>query len=496
MYKRRTASITFLILCFTIGFGLHEHLFAQILAPDIAESRDPIDNRTPLILIHGFCGSADTWSHRGGFRHFFNASTTLKEQFKLYYFIYSTGVDKTTFSNFDLRTTGLKCKAKGESLHDALRIQDLALSLRQQIRNRPEIGSTKRIALVGHSMGGLIARSLMQEWGDYQRTNILITLATPHHGTLIANQLDGLGQQLSGLYWDNYDDASEPANDWLRCMNGLDPDNGFCAGGDLVTRQRTFPKVVALGLVRYGSELNPSYPDDGVVPVKSALFFDSSAPVRSRYLGEWVTTPKVAKLLGREVCVGHKSAHSAIHYDNCLVDQYPSIGQPMETVFSVMERELLAPNATIGVFWNVINSPGSDYYGGINEIHWTAQQSGTVKIFSSYAGRQISSAGDSVQFELWNFSDLVGFTTPKDCVSVIQDFNAWGIAAEVPSANHFTVAVSGTDCDVIATQKYGWRTSINGALEIQRVYVMGDYNNGAFILAGEMIVSGVVTTSP
>jgi uncharacterized membrane protein len=152
---------------------------------------------------------------------------------------------------------------------------------------------------------------------------------------------------------------------------------------------------------------------------------------------------------------------------------------------------LMTPKPMSGVFWNVINSPGTDFYGGINEMHWTAQQSGAVVMFSSYAGRQISAAEDSVRFELWNFADGVGYTTPKDCVSAAQDFNAWGIAAVVPAANYFSVFVSGTDCNVIAGQTYGWRTRINGALEIQRVFVMGDYRNGSSVLNGELIVSGV-----
>ena len=40
-----------------------------------------------------------------------------------------------------------------------------------------------RVSLVGHSLGGIVARCWLQERGGSERTDRLITLATPHGGT-------------------------------------------------------------------------------------------------------------------------------------------------------------------------------------------------------------------------------------------------------------------------------------------------------------------------
>lgn len=47
-----------------------------------------------------------------------------------------------------------------------------------------------RIDVVGHSLGGLIARYWAQELGGARRLDRLVTLATPHHGTTNARLLD------------------------------------------------------------------------------------------------------------------------------------------------------------------------------------------------------------------------------------------------------------------------------------------------------------------
>ena len=44
----------------------------------------------------------------------------------------------------------------------------------------------ERIHVIGHSLGGLIARYYVQRLGGDQRVHSLITLGTPHSGTLLA----------------------------------------------------------------------------------------------------------------------------------------------------------------------------------------------------------------------------------------------------------------------------------------------------------------------
>ena len=44
----------------------------------------------------------------------------------------------------------------------------------------------ERIHVIGHSMGGLIARYYVTRLGGDERVHTLVTLGTPHHGTYIA----------------------------------------------------------------------------------------------------------------------------------------------------------------------------------------------------------------------------------------------------------------------------------------------------------------------
>lgn len=55
----------------------------------------------------------------------------------------------------------------------------------------------ERIHIVGHSLGGLIARYYVQRLGGDERVHTLVTLGTPHHGTLAAHLVPvRLGRQL------------------------------------------------------------------------------------------------------------------------------------------------------------------------------------------------------------------------------------------------------------------------------------------------------------
>ncbi|MFD2272910.1 esterase/lipase family protein [Undibacterium arcticum] len=69
-----------------------------------------------------------------------------------------------------------------------------------------------RVVLVGHSMGGLAARAYLRARGD-ARVARVITLATPHYGTAVANY--GIGINSAQMRWTN-DDGVGGANAWLR----------------------------------------------------------------------------------------------------------------------------------------------------------------------------------------------------------------------------------------------------------------------------------------
>ncbi|MBI3723189.1 alpha/beta fold hydrolase [bacterium] len=59
-------------------------------------------------------------------------------------------------------------------------IERAAIGLREFLRRHVRGG---RIDLVGHSLGGLVARLYLQELGGARRVDRCVTLGTPHHGT-------------------------------------------------------------------------------------------------------------------------------------------------------------------------------------------------------------------------------------------------------------------------------------------------------------------------
>jgi len=194
-----------------------------------------LDNRKPLLLIHGwnFAGEPAPPGGSGweNLRNYLKNDTDLKRCFKPYLVKY--------WSN-------------------SVPVKELALELQKKIE---EAGlNEKNIVLIGHSMGGLVSRSYMNEQqfttGNSngkkcgELVDLLITLSSPHHGSPMANFnarnaraglgmgsflaiLDGLifsetkydEVNRSDLRWDNYDNLFDynkyptEKNDWLTNLN-------------------------------------------------------------------------------------------------------------------------------------------------------------------------------------------------------------------------------------------------------------------------------------
>lgn len=201
------------------GFGLTAALILAVFPheakaeswcvyPDVAVAclnevdEDDVGTRTPLILIHGWNSDSipadphkDTWNN---FIDYLRRDVSLSRTFKPYTFTYQSNL---------------------------VGVDSLALALRDVFRmhtdSRAAFGS-KRIVIVAHSMGGLIARSFLrvgQGDGSFRgslggdRTILLITLATPHHGSPLANgpAMTAKLQERSSLLADLWLDV----NDWF-----------------------------------------------------------------------------------------------------------------------------------------------------------------------------------------------------------------------------------------------------------------------------------------
>ena len=70
-------------------------------------------------------------------------------------------------------------------------IDDLANQLHEQIE--ATWGSEKDFSMVGYSMGGLVSRYYLQNLGGAERCNQLITVSSPHNGTIMAYLYPGEG---------------------------------------------------------------------------------------------------------------------------------------------------------------------------------------------------------------------------------------------------------------------------------------------------------------
>ncbi|GAA5140677.1 esterase/lipase family protein [Pseudonocardia adelaidensis] len=68
-------------------------------------------------------------------------------------------------------------------------IRTAAHRLHEQVEELRELAGAERIHIVGHSLGGMIARYYVQRMGGAAAVDTLVTLGTPHGGTLAAHLL-------------------------------------------------------------------------------------------------------------------------------------------------------------------------------------------------------------------------------------------------------------------------------------------------------------------
>ena len=131
----------------------------------------------------------------------------------------------------------------------------------------------ERIHVVGHSLGGLIARYYVQRLGGDARVRTLVTLGTPHHGTLAAHLVPArLGRQLrpgSDLYRELDLPAPGFATRVVAYWSDLDQlivphDNARLAHPDLCGPQRRRPRRRA----PVAADQRPRRPPGGAAAVR------------------------------------------------------------------------------------------------------------------------------------------------------------------------------------------------------------------------------------
>jgi sugar lactone lactonase YvrE len=254
------------ICCLALAFS--QRASAQPVFYPAAVDNAPLGNRIPLILIHGIESDPSMWN---SFLNYYVTHPTLTNNFKPYLFGYQTDNAKITSSD------------PGDIFGLAPKLGD----------NLEQNFGTKSVAILSHSMGGLVARAEMEYYSYTDKTRggdrvlMLITLATPHHGTPLGNVFfDNFDELLASfifnlypgfaynLKWDGYDGNK---------INGDQPISAIPSSQDyskIIAYCGTVPSVNSIPIQSPDEGLFLTYPiisgygynNDGAVPIGSALF--------------------------------------------------------------------------------------------------------------------------------------------------------------------------------------------------------------------------------
>jgi triacylglycerol lipase len=119
---------------------------------------------TPILLVHGLVDNRSVF-------------TVLRRQLR------QRGFDRVWTTNYQVWTTDVRAAAR--------RLGETVDEVREQT-------GCERIHVVGHSMGGLVARYYVQRLGGDAHVHTLVTLGTPHQGTRTARLMPlGIFRQLT-----------------------------------------------------------------------------------------------------------------------------------------------------------------------------------------------------------------------------------------------------------------------------------------------------------
>jgi triacylglycerol lipase len=156
-------------------------------------------------------------------------------------------------------------------------IEHHALRLSKQVDEMCAQSGAPRVNIIAHSMGGLVSRWYIQELGGAPKVAMLVTLGTPHHGTLsayigiganaremrpgsallttLAAGCDRLAETRVISYWSNLDQLIIPSRSG--CMGAPAEDRAFpfCGHSTFLFSKRLARDVASLVTGGAGNEI-------------------------------------------------------------------------------------------------------------------------------------------------------------------------------------------------------------------------------------------------
>ncbi len=275
--------LEFMVLSFGDDYGSDEkgligtlYKITSVDTSGYIEISSPVSlgGKIPLILVHGWTLEFDNeyvyiigrkicvYANWSSFIAYFLNNSSLNQKYMLFAYRYDRDVPIDASAN----------------------------ALKELIDN---VFPNDSVVLIGHSMGGLVSRAYIVNKGGYSKVKRLITLATPHHGSPLANIAMGDENLLSSviplpfpclpkpstfnLRWDNYEvPLSFPIiNDYLSQLNSND------------TYKSRYKILYSEGIYNnHGLSYSAgdllicfllNYPSDGAVPRKSGNW-DGAGP--------------------------------------------------------------------------------------------------------------------------------------------------------------------------------------------------------------------------
>lgn len=169
---------------------------ARLMGPD--RLRRPDEGRLPLLLIHGYLANRGFWYW-------------VRKRLESAGWVVATLNLEPSYSDID----------------------DYADLIAQRVDAVLSATGSDRLALVGHSMGGLAARAYLRKYGN-SRVARLVTLASPHHGS-----------RLTTFGWGRNAQQMHVGSEWLTSLNaskaGIFPTtvSVFSYGDNLVMPQES-----------------------------------------------------------------------------------------------------------------------------------------------------------------------------------------------------------------------------------------------------------------